>query len=69
MSNEPTFLKLQHGGAPNPDRHSNTRKRQERITKLASCSEEQKWWLDEERGFLRKETLQALNDWQKEKTT
>jgi len=25
--------------------------------------------LDEERGFLRKETLQALNDWQKEKTT
>lgn len=69
MSNEYSFLKLRHGGAPNPDRASNTRKRQERIQRLMASSDQDKWWLEMESGMLTSETLASLMEWQKEKTT
>ncbi len=70
MSNEQSFLKLRHSGAPNPDRASNTRKRQERIQRLMASSDDQdKWWLEMESGMLTSETLASLMEWQKEKTT
>lgn len=65
---EPSFLSLKVGGAANPDRVSNRRKRQERIQPLMTSSSHQKWWLDIESGMLTRETLDALMEYQKKAT-